>query len=288
MRVAVTGGAGFLGSHICDALADSGRDVVVVDVATSTWVPSDRAFIEADVRSRPDVQRALDGCDAVVHCAAVADLAASRRDPRQAIDVNVVGTLNVLEAAAGTGATRILHASSVYALSRHGSVYRTTKLAAERLVQDLSPELGLRPTILRFGSLYGPRADEQNAVRRMVEQAFRRQRIDFWGDGRELREYIHVRDAARLTVEALDDQYVGQALHITGSERVTTLAVMETIREILGGAVEISLSEDPLEDRYRNTPYAVDPSPGVRITPKTFVDLELGLLESLRALQEEA
>ena len=288
MRVAVTGGAGFLGSHICDRLAESGHDVVVVDVSTSAWVPADRTFVTADVRSEPDLRAAFADCDAVVHCAAVADLTTARENPRLAIDVNVTGTLNALEAASACGVTRFLQASSVYALSRHGSVYRTTKQAAERLVEDLAPVLGIRATILRFGSLYGPRADEQNAIRRMVEQAVRERRIDFWGDGTEVREYVHVRDAASLSVDALDDAYAGRALHITGPERVSTLEVMETIREILGGDVEITLCHDPLEGRYRITPYAVDPSPGVRITSTTFVDLELGLLESLRSEMEES
>ena len=288
MRVAVTGGAGFLGSHICDRLVETGHDVVVVDVASSAWVPADRPFVAADVRSENDLREAFAGCQAVVHCAAVADLATSRANPRLAIDVNVTGTLNALEAASACGARRFLQASSVYALSRYGSVYRTTKQAAERLVEDLAEDLGLRATILRFGSLYGPRADEQNAIRRMVEQAVRERRIDFWGDGTEVREYVHVRDAAALSVDALDDEYAGRALHITGPERVTTREVMETIREILGGDVEITVCLDPLEGRYRITPYALDPSPGVRITAKTFVDLELGLLESLRAHMEEA
>lgn len=158
----------------------------------------------------------MQGCDAVYHCAAVADLDHARDDPRLAIDVNVLGTLTVLEAAAAAGVHHVMHASSVYVFSKGGSVYRTTKQAAENLVQDLAPSLDLDATILRFGSLYGPRADENNAILRLVTQAVTERRIDFWGDGSEIREYIHITDAAALAVDALDPRFAGQSLHITG------------------------------------------------------------------------
>lgn len=287
MRIAVTGGAGFLGSHVSDALVLAGHEVVVMDLPASAHVPHDRSFVAVDIAGPQGLAAGLAGCEAVFHCAAVADLAQARLDPRRALEVNVLGTLNVLEAASNAGARRFMHASSVYALSGSGSVYRTSKQASERLVQDLSESLGLDSTVLRFGSLYGPRSDEHNAIRRMVQQAIRERRIDFWGDGSEVREYIHVRDAAALAVSALDPQYVGQALHITGQERITTLQVMETIKEMLGGAVEITLRDEPFEGRYRFTPYSLDTAQGMRLTSTTYVDLGLGLLESLREAQEQ-
>ena len=166
MRVLVTGGSGFLGSHISDELVRRGHEVVVLDRHGSGR--DDRESVAGDVRDSAAVLSALQGCDAVYHCGAVADLDHARNDPRLAIDVNVLGTLTVLEAAATAGVRRVMHASSVYVFSKGGSVYRTTKQAAENLVQDLSPSLGLDATILRFGSLYGPRADENNAILRLV------------------------------------------------------------------------------------------------------------------------
>lgn len=286
MRVGITGGAGFLGSHVSDALLLAGHDPVVMDLP-GAFVPDDRMFVEVDVTRQEGLVEALTGCDAVFHCAAVADLGEARQDPRRALEVNVMGTLNVLEAAASSGARRFMHASSVYALSSSGSIYRTSKQASERLVQDLSVQLGLESTILRFGSLYGPRSDAHNAIRRMVHQAIRENRIDFWGDGSEVREYIHVRDAASLAVVALDAQYVDQALHITGQERITTLQLMETINEMLGGVVEITLRDEPFEGRYRLTPYSLETVQGMRMVSTTYVDLGLGLLESLREAQEQ-
>ena len=285
MRVLVTGGSGFLGSHIADELVRRGYAVRVLDRHPAAQ--ADRESVAADVRDPAAVLAAMDGCAAVYHCAAVADLDHARNDPRLAIDINVLGTLTVLEAAAAAGVSRVMHASSVYVFSKGGSVYRTTKQAAENLVQDLSASLGVESTILRFGSLYGPRADEHNAILRMVTQAVTERRIDFWGDGSEIREYIHITDAAALAVDALDLRFAGQSLHITGRERLSTRELVEMIDEMLGGGLEISLRDQPFEGRYRLTPYSFESSAGRRLTSDTYVDLGLGLLEAIRTVSAE-
>ena len=286
MRTLVTGGAGFLGSHVADELTARGREVVVFDVEPSTWISSGQDLVVGDISDSTALAEALAGCEAVYHCAAIADLEQSRQNPRKALEVNVLGTLSVLEAASAAGVRRFMYASSVYVFSRGGSVYRTTKQAAENLVQDLSGQLGLSSTILRFGSLYGPRADPQNAILRLVTQAVTTGRIEFWGDGTEIREYIHIRDAAALAVDALDERFAGQSLHITGHERLSTLELLETINEMLGGSVEISLRDEPFEGRYRLTPYAFEASTGRRLVGDTHVDLGLGLLESIRSVSD--
>ena len=286
MRTLVTGGAGFLGSHVADELTARGREVVVFDVEPSTWISSGQDLVVGDISDSTALAEALAGCEAVYHCAAIADLEQSRQNPRKALEVNVLGTLSVLEAASAAGVRRFMYASSVYVFSRGGSVYRTTKQAAENLVQDLSGQLGLSSTILRFGSLYGPRADPQNAILRLVTQAVTTGRIEFWGDGTEIREYIHIRDAAALAVDALDERFAGQSLHITGHERLSTLELLETINEMLGGSLEISLRDEPFEGRYRLTPYAFEASTGRRLVGDTHVDLGLGLLESIRSVSD--
>ena len=284
-RVLVTGGSGFLGSHIADELVRRGRQVVVLDLEAPEAV--DREVVIADVRDADAVRAAMTGCEAVFHCAAIADLAGARDLPRLAIEVNVLGTLSVLEAAAATGTRRFMHTSSVYVFSRSGSVYRTTKKAAENLIQDLAGPMGIGATILRFGSLYGPRADEHNAILRLVKQAVTERRIDFWGDGSEIREYIHITDAAGLAVDALADDYVGQSLHITGRERLSTLELIQMINEMMGGDLEVSLQDEPFEGRYRLTPYSFEQNTGRRLTGETYVDLGLGLLEAIRAVSEQ-
>lgn len=287
MRVLVTGGSGFLGSHICEELVRRGHHAISLDNTPLESTVPGVEFTVADIRDPDTVAEAITGCDAVFHCAAVADLELARDSPRLALEVNILGALSVLEAAKTAGVKRFMHASSVYVFSKGGSVYRTSKQAAENLVQDLAGPLGLDATILRFGSLYGPRADPGNAIRRLVTQAVTERRIDFWGDGTEIREYIHIRDAASLAVDALDDRFAGQSLHITGRERTSTLELLETINEMMGGDLEVSLRDVPFEGRYRLTPYSFEANTSRRLVSDTYVDLGLGLLESIRDISDQ-
>lgn len=284
MKILVTGGSGFLGSHVSDELVRRGYEVVVVDRRPPA--EPDRYYVDADVRDFEAVAEAMSGCGAVFHCAAIADLDASRQWPRLAVDVNVLGTLNVLEAAAQNRVGRFMHASSVYVFSKGGSIYRTTKQAAENLVQDLADQWEIGATILRFGSLYGPRADQNNAILRLVSQAVVEGRIDFWGDGSEIREYVHISDAAALAVDALDSRFVGKSLHITGRERVSTRDLIDMINEMLGGGLAVTMRDEPFEGRYRLTPYSFEANSGRRLTSDTYVDLGLGLLEAIRVTSE--
>lgn len=282
MKVLVTGGSGFLGSHIADEASARGFDVQIVDRVASPWLNGDQKEVVGDILNSDVLTKALDGCDIVFHCAAVADLEVARQDPRKAIEVNVLGSLSVLEAASRAGVRRFLHASSVYVHSRSGSIYRISKQASESLVSELSKELGLATTVLRYGSLYGPRADPDNAILRLTTQAVSQGRIDFWGDGSEIREYIHIRDAAALSLDAMDERFADQALHITGRERLTTREMIETICETLGGGIEVSYENRSFEGRYRLTPYSYDSGLGRRLVGDTYIDLGLGLLEQVQ------
>lgn len=291
MRMLVTGGGGFLGSHLADAISAAGHVARILDLAPSPWRRPEQEQLVGDVRDADVVAAAVEGCEVVFHLAAIADLAAAEADPGLARDVNVGGTATVLAAAERAGTSRFVLASSVYALSRGGRAYPDTKRAAETLVRAAG-QRGLATTILRFGSVYGPRADAGNAVRRILTQALAERRIDFWGDGTEVREYVHVQDAARLALEALDPEHVGATLHLTGRDRTTTRELLEMVDEMLGGGVAITYGDRPFEGRYRLTPFALDEGDedvelASTLVGRTHVDLGIGLLQTLRQLQRE-
>ena len=283
LKVLITGGSGFLGSHIANELNRRGHETLIFD--TRTPDRDGHHFVRGDVRDYESLLLSLSGCSAIFHCAALADLDTCRQEPEMAVQVNVLGTLNALKAAAESGVKRFMHASSVYVFSRSGSIYKTTKLAAENVLTDLAQDLQLQTTILRFGSLYGPGADSGNAILRIVRQAVLDKKIDFWGDGREVREYIHIRDAAGLAVDALEEKYSGSSLHIAGRERITTREVLEVVNEMLGGNISIVMHDEPFEGRYRLTPYSIDFETTQRLTGESYVDLGLGLMEVIESVR---
>lgn len=282
MKALVTGGAGFLGSHVADALSDAGHSVVIFDRKESDFRREDQDIIIGDISDAASVSKALEGIDVVYHLAALADINVAMSRPREAIETNVLGTLNVLEACIAHSLERVVFSSSIYVYSGQGSFYRTSKQACEQMIQDYHEQHDLKYTILRYGSLYGPRADSGNAVRKMISTALEFGRIEYSGTGEEVREYIHIRDAALMSVQVLDDVYANSIIHITGRERMTTRAMIDMLDEILGGDLDIVLGDGNIPGHYRQTPYSYTPRLGRRLTPETFIDLGLGLLDCIQ------
>lgn len=284
MKVLVTGGSGFLGSHVADALTEAGHDVVVFDLEPSRYLQSSQKMIVGDVTNPDHVRQAVEGCDAIYHLAALADIDEAINKPVDTMTVNLMGTVNMLEAAREFGVKRFVFSSSIYVYSDQGSFYRTSKQACEHLIQDYHDRYGLDFTILRYGSLYGPRADSSNAVFKMVTSALESGKVQYSGNGREVREYIHIRDAALMSADVLDDEYKGAILHLTGRERMTTGDMLEMLREIFKNKVEILLGSDTLTGHYMQTPYNYTPRLGRKMTRNTYIDLGLGLLDVIQYL----
>jgi UDP-glucose 4-epimerase len=282
MKVLVTGGSGFLGSHIADALSEAGHDVVIFDLVRSPWLRPRQTMCVGSVLDAEALAVATRGCDAIYHLAAMADIDEALQSPRVAVEVNVMGTVNALEAARIHGVRRFVLASSIYVYSNQGSFYRTTKQASEHLVHDYHERFDQQFTVLRFGSLYGPRADRSNGVFRMLSQALAEKRIDYYGSGEEVREYIHVVDAAGMSVDVLDKEFANQFIHLTGRERMTSRDMLSMIREILGGQVELRFGGTSPPGHYVQTPYNYTPKLGRRLSRSTYIDLGLGILDCLQ------
>ncbi|NQU57198.1 MAG: NAD(P)-dependent oxidoreductase [Rhodospirillales bacterium] len=286
MRILVTGGSGFLGSHLADALFKHGHNVVLFDVETSPYRQDSQKMIVGDILDRDAFGKAMAGCDVIYHLAAVADLDEAIKTPRHAIEVNIMGTANALELARANDIKRFVYASTIYVYSDHGSFYRTTKRAGELLIEDYRKQYGLAYTVLRFGSLYGPRADDHNSLYRMLSQALDERCIDYLGSGKEIREYIHVIDAAESAAEILDEKFENESISLTGRERMTTREMLEMINEVMGGDITLNFQPDTTEGHYVQTPYSYTPKLGKKMARETYIDLGLGLLDCLQDLDK--
>ena len=159
MKVAsVIGGSGFLGSHVADKLSDSGYQVRVFDRRKSEWIRSDQEMIVGDLLNQDEVNDSVQGADVVFNFAALADLNDGLNNPLDTVRINVLGNTHVLEACRHYGVKRFVYASSVYVYSREGGFYRCSKQASEHYVEEYQKAYDLDYTVLRYGSLYGPRA----------------------------------------------------------------------------------------------------------------------------------
>jgi UDP-glucose 4-epimerase len=288
-KVVVTGGAGFLGSHIANTLTDAGFAVTIFDQRPSPYLRPSQTMVLGDIRDPDAVEAAVAGAEYVYHLAALADLNVARSRPVQTAQLNVLGTVNFLEAARNAGVKRFMFASTVYVYSREGGFYRCSKQACEAYIEEYQRQFGLDYTILRYGSLYGPHADASNGVYRLLLQAVTTGRVRHTAAPDDVREYVHVEDAARLSVEALAATYANQHLIITGHNPIRIRDLFTMFGEILGTPLDIEYLDAPegKDGHYRITPYAFNPRVGRKLTSQYYVDMGQGILQMLDQLYHE-
>ena len=286
-RACVFGGAGFLGSHVADALCESGYDVRIYDLQCSRWLSSSQEMIVGDLLDEAGVSDTVAGCETVYNFAALADLNEALDNPVDTIRVNILGNANILEACLKHGVTRFVYASTVYVHSREGGFYRCSKQAAEQYVEEYQRRYGLDYTILQYGSLYGPRANEGNGLYRIVKKALESGVVSYVGSADAMREYIHVEDAARASVAALGDEFRNQRVVLTGQEPMRVLDLLEMLSEILG--IDKQVEFEPLDQpgHYVRTPYAYLPKLGRKYVMPMHVDLGQGLIQLIEGIRNE-
>jgi len=279
-KVVVIGGSGFLGSHLADALTEAGYGVSVYDVRSSPWLRADQEMIVGDIQDEDALRKCIAGARYVYHLAGIADIGEAANSPRATVEQNIIGSTVVVDSCLDAEVERLLFASTLYVYSQQGSFYRVSKQAVELLIEAYHERFGLEYTVLRYGSLYGPRAQEWNGLKRYVTQAVREGRIDYPGTGEERREYIHVKDAARLSVDALAPDYANQCLTLTGTQILNSRELLNMVQEILGGKVELSFNpEQRNPEHYEMTPYRFTPRVARKIVPNVFVDIGQGILD---------
>ena len=287
MRVLVTGGAGFLGSHVADAYSDAGHDVVLFDRRSSPWRREDQTEIVADLLDREAVDEAVRGVDCVFHLAALADLNDAKGRPLDTVRLNIEGTVGLLEAMRAHDVQRLLFSSTVYVYSREGSFYRCSKQACEAYIEEYQRRFGIDFTILRYGSLYGPRADASNGVYRLLRAAMQDGALTHSGGPEDLREYIHVQDAARLSVDAAAADYRNRHLVITGTTPHRARDLFTMFGEMLGRDIDVTYLHKKA-GHYSVTPYAFTPKVGLKLTANPHVDMGQGLLQVMEQLHGES
>ena len=282
-NILVTGGSGFLGSHVVDSLESAGHNVIIFDSKKSANIKSGSDFINGDILDLEALTKALKNIDVVFHLAAFSDLNKAQDNPIDTMKVNVVGMTNVLEAARINKINRVIFSSSIYVSSSTGGFYRVSKHSCELLLEEYFNRFDLKYTILRFGTLYGTRSDSSNSVYNYLKDALLKGEIQAIGSGEEIREYIDVRDTADFCVEVLADKYEGETLVLTGQHRMRLAELLEMISEILDNKVNIEYGRGK-NAHYKYTPYSYNPKPGKKIVLDSFRDMGQGLVEILEEI----
>ncbi|OGZ23986.1 MAG: hypothetical protein A2896_01435 [Candidatus Nealsonbacteria bacterium RIFCSPLOWO2_01_FULL_43_32] len=286
-KVVVFGGAGFLGSHVADVLTDRGYQVVIFDIEKSPYLKEGQISIVGDINDPKSVGEAMEGCQIVYNFAAVADIEEAKNDPLDTVKTNILGNAVLLEVARTHRIERFIFASTLYVYSKAGSFYRSSKQACELLINNYQEIYGLNYTILRYGSLYGPRADRNNWVRQILEQAITRGKITRNGDGEEIREYIHIYDAARLSVDILAEEYENEHVIIAGNQPMKIKDSLLMIKEMLDNKIDLEFLPATSSEHYSITPYSFIPKLAKRIQSPNYVDFGQGILSLISEVYQE-
>ncbi len=263
MRCLVTGGAGFIGHHLVQALLDRGDEVAVLDDLSTGRIErleglDDRiTLVIGSILDDGALDEALAGCTAVLHEAALASVARSVRDPATSNEVNVTGTVRLMLAAARAGVSRVVYAgsSSVYGggelpareshPTRPASPYATSKLAAESYVHTIGAMHGMQTASLRYFNIFGPAQDPASeyaaVVPRFVTAALEGQQPVIFGDGQTTRDFTYVDNAVQANLRALDAPALDRlTCNIGCGERYSLLELLELIGDAVGRRLEPS------------------------------------------------
>ena len=286
MNILILGGSGFLGSHVCDQLSEADHKVRIYDRVESPWLRPDQKMIVGDLLDEKILEKAIAGCDVVYNFAGLADLDEALEKPVETVKVNVLGNVMLLEACRKAQVQRYIYASTVYVYSRDGGFYRCSKQAAEHYVEEYQRTYGLDYTILRYGSVYGPRSSENNGLWRIVKNAMDTNTVSYEGSPEAMREYIHVEDAARASIAALGDDFLNQHVVLTGQETMRVKDLLKMLSEILGISQDPRFIEAEHHGHYIRTPYAYQPKLGRKYVPPIHVDLGQGLLQLIDEVQK--
>ena len=279
MKAIVFGGSGFLGSHVADCLTDKGFEVVVFDIVRSPYLRDDQSMVVGDILDFDRVEEALRGCDYVYNFAGIADIGVACQKPLKAIEINVLGNTNILDACKIHKVKRFIFASSIYVYSDLAPFYRSSKQACELIIEDYQKTFGLDYTILRYGSLYGIRGNEFNFIYKIIKQAIEERKITRKGDGEEIRDYINVLDAARCSIEILSEEFKNQYVMITGTQSTKVKDLLIMIKEIFHGDIDIEYVPGDNEGHYEITPYSFRPRVAKKFVSNYYYDLGQGILD---------
>jgi UDP-glucose 4-epimerase len=247
--VVVTGGAGFIGSHVVDRLIACGHRPRIYDLRPSPYhAPDAVPTVIADLRDLDRLCDAMQGCDAVIHLAAAADVDEVEAAPTDAEERNTRGTLHVLEAARRVGVGRVIYASTIWVYSDTEAalhdetlplhppahLYTATKLAGELYCRAYHELYGVEHTILRFGIPFGPRARPAAVIPAFVSRALAGEPLTIAGDGRQSRRFVYVDDLADGVVRALAPVAANRVYNVVGTEDVTIARIAQTVARIVG------------------------------------------------------
>ena len=228
-KITVLGGSGFIGSHLCDALLKKKFKVKILDLKKNKYLKKNFKFYHGSILNISLLSNAIKNSDIVFNFAGLADLDISQSKPLETAKLNIIGTINSLLMCKKYKIKKFIHASSIYANTEEGGFYGCSKKAAEDYIEKFCAKNKVKFSILRFGSLYGARADKGNGVNTIIVNSLKKNKAVYEGSSNTSRKYIHISDAIKACLEVIKKKYDNKFINITGKKNVKVSKLMNII-----------------------------------------------------------
>jgi len=287
-KIIVFGGSGFLGSHLCDLLNEKKFEITIYDIRKNRFNKKIKKFIKGNITDRKKISEIATKYDYIFNFAGISDIEQANLNPIETINQNFLGTVNILESIKNhKNLKRFVFASSIYAISSQGEFYSSTKRSCENIIENYSKKYGIKFSILRYGSIYGTRTNSLNAIYDFILQGIKNNKITRKGIGNEIRNYINVRDAAKVTHEILAKKYENKYINIIGKQKIKVKKVIKIISDKLKIKKIIFKKKLKVKYHYSKNPYSYKLENGLIKFPKKPTSLSFGLDEIINEIKKK-
>ncbi len=279
LKIVIFGGAGFIGSHVAEVLHKLGHDVTIADLKRSSFISKKIKFKKIDIQKERKILSTVKQKDVVYNFAAIADIQDSYDNPKKTFEINIMGTANILKSCVLGKVKKYILASSIYADSSQGGFYRVSKQASELMTAEYGKVFKLKYTILRYGSIYGPRSNLNNGLFKIVYDAVKKKKIIYRGTQRAVRSYIHVLDAAKASADILNNQFNKKVVLIKGKKTIKIKNLLLELKKITKLKSKLVFLNKTQRGHYDRKPKPFKKFKTYNYYRKDSLDYKKGLLE---------
>ncbi len=286
-RVILIGGNGFLASHLAKYFVKKKYEIIIFDKKFNKQKLKFVQYIRGDILRKSNLIKLLKKNDIVYHFAAVSDLDEAQKNHLKAIEVNIMGTVNILEACIKKKVSKLIFSSSIYARSEQGGFYSTTKLSSEMLIERYSKKFNLKYSILRFGSIYGTNSNNFNTIKKLITQGIREKKITRYTKGNEIRNYINVEDASKICAEISKKKYDNKYFDLLGNKKFKMKEVVKIISNELNVKKVEFIDNKKDENHYLVNPYTYKLRKGINLKLFNQIDFINGIKKIIKEIKNK-
>ena len=279
MNILIIGGSGFLGYHLTESLLKKSYKVTVLDRKKIYFKNKNFKFVKGDIKNLKLLTKTIKPNDIVYNFAALSNIEESTLKPKETVLTNILPNIDILNLCKRFKIKKFIFASTIYVHSSQGSFYRASKQASELYIEEFSKRYKLNYTILRFGTVYGPRSSKKNGLKKIIFNALTKKKLIYSGTNKAKRRFIHVVDAAHASAEATKKKYDNSNLLITGKKIISIREVLNKVGKILNIKKKHHFKNIRNNGHYDTSPYSYEPKKDKHIYIKSKINIDTGIKE---------